>query len=259
MSTAISTVKASDFPILDVSSDVAAGLTDPNREPMSREAIVSVPVPTGGSVVWSIETDGSVEASPEIRGILVLAHRHGVIWPSATFSGGGSRPVVETYDLVRGIRRGDDVGDLDPEELDRCTNPDGSIRWKDLAYTQPGSGPNGRGCRARESRVLYVLRPGDIYPVKINAGPGSLPTVRPFLARMALPTYRHVVSFTLKKVQTGSGISYAQIVPKVLDKLSADDGEKVRQFYTLPLLELTGMGAGETDGGAASTPADVPF
>jgi hypothetical protein len=259
MSTAISTtVKSSDFAILDSSSEIAAGLADPNREAMDYTVITSVKMPAGGGVIWTVEQDGNVEAVPEITGILCAVQKHGVIWPTAEFSGGGSRPVVETWDLVRGIRRGDDLGDIDPAELDRCSNPDGTVRWRELSYTQPGSAPNGRGCRAKESRILYVLRPGELFPVKISAGPGSLMAIKPFLARMALPAYRHVVSLGLKRVQSGSGIAFSQIVPKIVDKLTVEQGEIIRQAYTLPLL---GMAGGSSESAAADNGdvADAPF
>ena len=260
MTTAISTnVKTSDFAILDPTSEIAAGLADPNRETMDYSVISNVKMPAGGGVIWTIEIDGNVEAVPEITGILCAVQKHGVIWPTAEFSGGGARPVVESWDLLKGIRRGDDLGDIDPAELDRCANPDGTVRWRELSYTQPGSAPNGRGCRAKESRILYILRPGDLFPVKISAGPGSLMTVKPFLARMALPAYRHVISLGLKRVQSGNGITYSQVVPKIVEKLSVEQGEIIRQAYTLPLLGMNGGGAAADSAADNGDTTDAPF
>lgn len=255
MTTAISTnVSKADFAILDPASELAATLADPNREPMDASAIPRVKIPAGGGIIWSIEIDGNVEAVPEITGILCAVQKHGVIWPSPEFGGGGSRPVVETFDLVTGHRRGDDLGDIDAAELERCSNPDGTVRWKELSYTQMGSGPNGRGCRAKESRILYVLRPGELFPVKIEVGVGSLIALRPFLARMTLPVYRHVIGLGLKRVQSGNGITYSQVVPRVVEKLSPEDGERIRQFYTLPLTGMAGAGAAIDNGDVADAP-----
>ena len=80
MSTAISTnVKTIDYPALAPNSRqaqiIAANL---DGEPMTEQDLVRVPTPAGGGVKWEINSNGNVESTDEIVGLLVGIGKRGV-------------------------------------------------------------------------------------------------------------------------------------------------------------------------------------
>jgi hypothetical protein len=205
---------------------------------MSAADLIRVPIPAGGATTWAfMNARGEEETCKEVSGILALVAMQGVIWPSEQPEQGRS-PVIVTHDFEVGVRVSDDLGDLDPAVLEEARTGDRTYDWKRLAYTQFGSGSGGRGKRAKESRLLAILRNEEILPLLINAGPGSLKTVTQFVKRISslgVPYFQTVVSLRLEKVFNKGGQPYSQIVPKLVRTLSSEDGVIVRDGYTLPL------------------------
>lgn len=239
MSNAIS-VPAQDelvqtFEIFNPASDLATVRRESGGERIRLSELIKVKIPTGGSTIWNIDTDAGVEATPSIIGVLCCVLSEGVLWPHEGDAGGGQRPVLTTQDLTTARRVGDDLGDISQAELDRCANPDGTIRWRELSYTQFGSASKGKGCRAKESRILVILRPGEVMPVLVSCPPGSLATVVPWVKRFGMSQYRHVVSLSLQKISFERG-SYSQIVPTIVAKLTPEQGEVIRAAYYAPIM-----------------------
>ena len=208
-------------------------------EPLGAGDLTHVPTPSGGATQWRVEELEGEKYYPAISGVLVFYGPGGALWPSYDPKP-GTMPVLTTTDLVDAHRVGDLLGDIDPKELARCERSPGSgvYDWRKLKYTQFGSGKNGRGKRAKEYRTLCVLRKDDVFPLLIRAQSGSLATVVPFIKRLTnarIPYFRAVVELTLKKVENAGGQPYAQIVPRLVGTLSAEQGEIVRRLYTDPL------------------------
>lgn len=245
------------YEILNPQSDLVAARKEnmDDGETISEQDMLKARMPSGGGTAWQIfDGPNLVDTVPEISGILCYIAKKGTLWPHEDI-GGGLRPVLTTNDLKTAYRVGEDLGDIDPKELDRCSNPDGTIRWQELSYCQNGSGKGGRGRRAKENRVLAILRAGDVLPILVTITPGSLTTVVPWIKRFAAPAYRHEVTLGLRRVQSGNGIAFAQVNPKIDRKLSPEQGEIIRQCYALPLAAMFGGSAVSDELAGVESPA----
>jgi len=236
MGNELAKIDANDYLALGEDRDLAAAVEANLDDGGGIEIgdLVRIPTPSGGGTTWSIETIEGEETTPEIIGILVLQKLHGVLWPNEEPSEGTS-PLLVSDDLIVGRKVGDDYGDLSEEAIESTKRPDGLYDWRALPYTQMGSGRGGIGKRAKEGRMLAILRPGEMLPVIVRAQPGSAMIIRKFIRSLRVPYWRAVVSLSLVKQTSKGGQKYSQIVPKLVGVLSDEQGAIVRDRYTEPL------------------------
>lgn len=232
MSTDLVPVCTSSYLALSADSDTAVALKANMAagETLDASVFSRVKTPSGGGTTWVIPGTAGDEETKVVQGIVVGLFARGVLWPHDEVAE-GTLPVLVTDDLMRARV----VGDIPPnmaEEISRCRLADGSVDWAKLSYTQFGSGKGGIGKRAKEQRVIFVLREQDTFPLVITAQPGSLKTVRPFFLKLPVPHWRAVASFTLNKVTSRGGQPYAQIIPRLVGQLSKEEGEIVRETWT---------------------------
>jgi len=238
MTTAISTVEKIEYPALVPDSRqariIAQNLGD---EPMRETDLVRVKTPLGGATKWTVEVNGNQETCDELVGILVGEAKRGVLWPDPNPT--EQRPVVISNDLLVGYRVSDDLGSVDPKALERYRIGDRRYDWAALS-TSPefGYGANGGGKRVKESRILAILREGDVWPVLVTVGPGSLASWLPFRKRLPCFHYEAVLGLRLEKAKGGAGQPYSMIVPRLVGELSEEQGEVARQLYTEPLTAM---------------------
>ena len=152
-----------------------------------------------------------------------------------------------TNNLIHAHRVGEFYGDIKPDELEKFRNSDGTYDWPKLPWNQWGSGRGGVGKRCKESRLLMVLREGDVFPLLIRAQPGSLKTVRPFILKLPVPHWRAVIGLSLQKVKNKGGQEYSQIVPRYVGPVPADVGIEIKRLYTDPLTRMVSGGALASD------------
>lgn len=235
MSTALATVESSRFAALAPNSDVGEALKAnlAHGETIDESMLIRVKTPAGGATTWIIPGVSGDETAAEITGLLVGFFPRGVLWP-AEEPAEGTLPVLITHDLITAYAVGavpEEMADiLEPHRL-----PDGSYDWQKLPYTQFGSGKGGFGKRAKEQRVMFILRESDPFPLVVTAQPGSLRPIRAFVPRLPVPHYRAIVSLGLEKVKSRGGQAYARIVPKLVGTIDKESGEKIRNLYTVPL------------------------
>jgi hypothetical protein len=238
MSTAIST-KTISYPALAPNSRQAR-IIEQNLgdEPMRITDLVRVKTPLGGATKWTVEVNGNQETCDELVGLLVGECKHGVLWPSDDPT--EQRPVIVTNDLLVGYRVSDDLGSVDPKALERYRIGDRRYDWAALS-TGPEfgyGGGKGAGKRVKESRILAILREGDVWPVLVTIGPGSLASWLPFRKRLPAFHYECVVGLRLEKAKGKAGQPYSMIVPRVVAELSEEEGEVARKLYTVPLTAM---------------------
>jgi hypothetical protein len=237
MSTAIATTeKTIDYPALAPNSRqariIAANL---DGEPMMEKDLVKVPTPLGGSTTWNIDIDGNVESTDEIVGLLVAVASRGVLWPSATPT--EQRPILVSHDLITGYRVSDDLGsEIDPEALEKYRIGDRRYDWAALS-TGPefGFGSSGSGRRVKESRLLAILRQGEVWPLLVKIGPGSLGEWDSFSKRLPCFRWEAIVGLRLAKAKGASGNPYSQVVPRLVGEISEEQGQVAHDTYTVPL------------------------
>lgn len=247
----IATVDRASFPALRDGSDMAEAMLAnlAAGERIDESVLTRVKTPTGGNTTWTIQTAGGEEESKDIRGLLVYHCRRGVLWPNRE-PVAGTMPVIVSHDLANGEQVGPIPADME-QTLAKCKKSDGKYDWP-AVYAVYG-GPQSTDRRAKEQRVLFILREGDPWPLIVTAQPGSLKTVKPFVIKLDVPHYRAFISLTLEKVTNKAGQPYARIVPKLVSTLSKEDGARVKATYTDPLgkiaatidLEAGGEGSDE--------------
>lgn len=234
MSTDLALVDHGKYAALVPGSDLQEALTaNLQGDGFDESMLVRVKTPSGGSTTWSIEGVSGTESTPTITGILAGYTKRGVLWPNEE-PAEGTMPVLVTHDLLRAKIVGDVPADM-AETIDKFTLRDGTVDWQKLPYTQFGSGKGGFGKRAKEQRVLFILRENDPFPLVVTAQPGSLKTVKPTIARFPVPHYRAVVELGLQKAKSRGGQPYSQITVKLVGQLDKEAGDRVQRLYTIPL------------------------
>ena len=255
---AVATISVSDeignYPALVPGSDVAEAMAAniAEGEQISTQDLTRIKTPSGGGTTWAWEDVEGEQSSKEIKGLLVHVQRRGVLWPYE--EPGDLQPVLVTNDLMYADRVGEDAGDIDEEELAKFVLPEsdppggnpwvgGQYDWNKLPRNQFGSGKGGFGKRCKESRMLFILREGEAWPVLINIGPGSLKDIKRFLMQMGgkVPHWRAVVSLTLTKEKSKSGVDFSKVVPKLAGTISKEAGQLVHDTYT-SVLKQTAAG-----------------
>ncbi len=224
-------------PNSDIAEALEANLAGGER--IRETDLTRVKIPAGGGTRWTIPDIKGDQHSDEIIGILVHYGPRGVLWPSEDV--GNALPVLISDDLRTARRVGEEIGDLDATILDAMALRDGRYDWRgsDEAgpnkYNDFGTGRKGIGKRCKESRMLAILRENDAFPLLVNATPGSLRTIVPFVKKLTVPHFRAVVSLKLQKQKSKGGQDYAQIVPTLVGEISREEGARIKQLYTDPL------------------------
>lgn len=199
--------------------------------------LVSVPTPSSGATRWSIQTIAGEESVEEIVGILAYHQPYGSLWPSDD-PVEGTPPLLVTNDFRVAKKIGDDYGDLDPDAIEAARRADGYYDWKRIPYTEMGSGKKGIGKRAKEGRILCLIRPGDALPTILRVGPGSAGAVQQFLMQLTgarLFYYQAVIGISLEKKTSRGGQNFSKMKFRLVDKLTPEQGQAVRDQYTKPL------------------------
>lgn len=204
--------------------------------------LIRIKTPAGGGRTWQyVNSDGAEVECKAITGLLVYYAPLGQLWGSEEPTK-GQRPVLTSYDLKTAIRTNDSLGDIDPEQLAAFRIGDRLYNWEAMGKEGSpfgwGSGKGGVGRRIKESRTLAILQPGEAWPVLLSVGAGSIATISPFVKRLKVAHYRVIVSLTLQKVASKSGIDYSQIVPENIGTISREEGLVIKALYTDPLTRI---------------------
>lgn len=205
-------------------------------EPISEMDLTKVKTPAGGGSTWEVNDNGNITTCQEITGVLVAIGRRGVLWPWVDPK--KDPPIIITNDLKVGYRVGDKLGSVHPEILEKYRTGDRTYDWAAMESGPdfgPGTGKDGIGKRVKEARVLAILRDGDVWPVLVSVGPGSLGLWLPFQKKLPCFHYEAVIGLSLRKVESKGGQPYSQIIPRLVGQLSEEQGEFVRKMYTEPL------------------------
>jgi hypothetical protein len=244
-STALAVTDSSQFLALQPGSELAEALAInlSGGESISAGDLIRVKTPSAGGRTWSYtDADGVERDEKTITGLFVYYGVRGTLWGTKD-PAKGTRPVLTSYDLVTATRTNDNLGDIDAEDLERFRTGDRTYDWRALsAEGSPfgwGSGKDGIGRLAKESRVLGILQAGEAWPVLISVQAGSLSTVCPWVKRLKVAHFRVVASLSLQKETSKGGIDFSQIVPTTIGTISREEGDIIRKLYTEPLAKLS--------------------
>lgn len=195
------------YPVLSADSDVAEVLAENlGGDSFSAYELDQLKTPSGGGGVWSLESlDGEDEILKTVEGIIVFTQIQRAFYEVELDEGGGGNPPdCTSSDCVLGIG-----------------TPGGACA--DCEYSQYGSAEKGEGQRCKQSRTMYVVRPGQFLPIALKVPASSLKNAKKYLLKLAgagLPYTSVVTSFGLEKLKNKDGIAYSGITFSVAQKLN---------------------------------------
>ncbi|MEG1779225.1 MAG: hypothetical protein RR263_03925 [Oscillospiraceae bacterium] len=175
-----------------------------------------VKIPAGGGIVFEVPGDDpdSPDSEKEVVGVIVDHYPLNSYW-TEKYNGQNIPPVCYSTDSHIGV--GEPGG-----ECAKCP------------YNKFGSDEDGQSKACKNAHRLYILRSGELYPVVITVPPTSLKSLSDYLAKRivtkGLRSYGVVTKLTLKKATNSTGIAYSQVQFTMLEKLSSEAAETLRQF-----------------------------
>jgi len=201
-------------------------------------------VPGGGGDRFKIDTGGgATESDEEIIGVPLGFLNCGYLW-GAEEMGDSEKPVLITHDFRYAYMENDDIGTLDADILEAArveTDDDKAwFDWNKLPYTEFGSGKNGKGKRAKEFRLIPILRPNKTLPIVVRVPPASVQGCDNFRrGAFDMAYYYHTIRLTLQTVPASAGTpEYSKIVFECLpDTLTYDQGQMLKGLYVTTLRE----------------------
>lgn len=179
-------------------------------------------VPSGGATVWSVPTMDGEDAVKEIRGILIYQRPNRAYYKTPFNEKQGNQPPdCRSSDLMFGI------GD-----------PGGACN--DCPFNQYDTETGTKLCK--ESRVLFILRPGEIMPLVVVAPTMSVKSTTQYLLRLTsrgIPYYGVEIRLGLVKARSRGNIDYAQISFAMGARLTNEELAAIKQARNmlLPALE----------------------
>lgn len=178
----------------------------------ARPSFAYAKTPASGMTAWQIkvsEDDDDPEICKAIEGVILYSHRKNAYWATGLDEGGsGGQPDCRSMDGVNGITR-------DGEYLSCVECP----------FNQFGSdGKNGKACK--NGRYIYLMRMGDILPIRIELAPTG-----------NKPYDKYVENLLLPKKRGQTPMRPAQVITRIGLKIdTSKDGIK----YSVPSFEAVG-------------------
>jgi len=197
-----------------------------------------VKIPSGGATMYEMPTDDGDETESVKVYSAVILHQHALnAFYSNKYTGGSNPPDCASIDGKTGV--GDPGGDCATCHLN-----------------QYGSGENGaKACKNR--RRLYMLRPGELFPLLLSLPTGSLKAFAKYIKQQLSKGRRLnavVTRFGLKKVTNAGGIAYSQATFALDRVLTPEEhaqilklSEQIKAYSARVGFEAEGAGIADED------------
>jgi hypothetical protein len=217
----------------EIAEAMAANLGEGSA--LKESDLTRVRIPSSAGTQWTVPGLLQDEITPSLDGILVYQCVRGVLW-AGDEPEEGSLPLMVTDDLKIGRLVADNPPQnfLDAIEPHRIVGTD-HYKWSDIPQNQWGSGKNGEGKRCKEQRVLFILRETEPLPLVVTIQPGSLKNWQQFivaLTKAGIPYWRAVITLTLEKDKSATGVAYSKVVPQLVGTLTKEQGDVIREKFT---------------------------
>ena len=207
------------YPVLSGESEVAEILAENlGGDSFSPFELDQLKTPAGGGAAWELESlDGEPEILKTVEGIIIYTQMQRAFYEQEIDEGGGGNPPdCSSSDAIIGSCA-EEVGL--GGECSACP------------HAQYGSAIKGDGQRCKQSRIMYVVRPGQFLPVALKVPASSLKNAKKYLLKLAgagLPYTSVVTSFGLEKLKNNDGIAYSGITFSVSQRLTPEHKEAVK-------------------------------
>lgn len=174
-----------------------------------------IKIPTGKEDSFSIPDESGWEKATEIHAIILGFSDHRIYYSkSYNETGGGEQPDCVSTDMQNG--KGDPGGPCHECPMNE---------WE--------TAEKGKGKACVEKRLLMLLLPGEMVPMKLDIPATSLQNINKYFMRLASKgiLYRDVVTvFSLEKDRNENNVEYSKIVFKKLADLNDVQKESVSKF-----------------------------
>ncbi len=198
-------------------ADFAALIEDNFDGKVNLLSLERVKMPTGGGTNWTYKTmDGEV-STPALTGVIIAAKSRRVFWLVSPEQGGlGQPPDCVSDDAQRGVG-------TPGTDCDACP------------YSKFGSAKDGtgRGQACKAIKQLFVMVPGEIFPIVVNLAPTSLAAFEDYamLCTRARVRWAQIVTrIELEKVTNAQGIPYARATFEKERDLTPQELQNVTEF-----------------------------
>ena len=179
-------------PVLEVQGMLRDNLGGAGLNPASLERVT---LPAGGGLSFTLPTLEGEEDVRSFEGVILLHTAQRNFW-TRPYNGEDTLPDCSSVDGITG------VGD-----------PGGECHFCPLnAWGSHPSGTSAKACK--ETRTLYLLRPGELLPITLSVPPSSLGAFAHFVQRLSRAALRYSVvrtRFALERTKSGGGIEYARL------------------------------------------------
>lgn len=179
----------------------------------ARPEFATAKTPSSGMTAWSImafKDDPDPEITKTIDGAILHAHKTNAYWAEPMDAASGVLPDCSSADGKTGIARADNSA----HDCASCP------------LNRFGS-DGGRGKACKNSRVIYILRDGDIMPIKVMLAPTGNKPYEKYIESLMIPKKRGQRPQKVTSVVTRIGL-----------KVETSQGG---QKYSLPTFECIGV------------------
>jgi hypothetical protein len=223
MSGELTVVKPQDYAITISSEQVTKALRENlGGRPIGKFDLERVKVPSQGSTFFAVNTLEGEQSVKELKGIILNWSEKRMYWKDKIgTTGAGAPPDCASEDGDAGV--GEPGG--------ACAK----CKYAQFGSAVKDNGDFGKGQACKLVRYLLIVKKEDMIPFVLCVPPSSLGHLRKMFLRLSskgMPYYQVEVAFTLEKAQSGDGITYSTIMPRVsgvLDKDTITAIEKYRE------------------------------
>lgn len=198
----IAVVQSYDLTAIEDSAQIMADLKEELGADY-RPDFAFAKTPSSARTVWDIKTsddDEDPEMAKTIEGVILHAHKNYAWWKDKLDSGSGSgQPDCRSMDGITGIDQNGELRD--------CAS---------CPYNKFGSDGAGKACK--NGRRVYIIREGDMLPIRIDLAPTGNKPYEKYVDNLLLPRKKgqkpmrpnQVVTRIGLKVETnGAGTKYS--------------------------------------------------
>ena len=225
-------VKLEEYAIVAMADSISEVMAENlGDDGLSEFSLDRIKIPAGGGIAFEVPTLEGSDSAKTIEGV-VVGWKTVRGYYSTAYDGSNNPPDCASNDGEVGV--GDPGG--------YCS---------DCPLNQWESDPKGgKGKACAEKRMLFVIRKDDVLPIVIMVPPTSLKGIREYFRRLtskAIPYYGVVTQFSLKKAQSGGNITYSELVPSFVAKLSGADMEVMKNISVTLKKSMTKLRATDED------------
>lgn len=216
--TTIDTQELQIVPAADELATIMGELQDMGTLPFGR-----VQIAAAGAGVFKVTEPGEDDAvvATELSAVIIANHLTNVLWLHKFGSVDDKTPDCVSFDGIEGTER--ETGEIHKCEL--------------CPYNKYGSadGGQGRGKACKNTRRLYLMRPGDVLPIVLTLPSTALSTFDKYRVKLIYgkkQLHSVMTKITLKNATNKDGITYSTPIFEPVGVLPPEEAQRVREYAT---------------------------